>query len=179
VVAPWPPPVEFDKFEVVGYTDCDRPAFKLALQVVGERWYLFTGHLWHRGWSVVDVTDPSAPAPVRFIPGPPNTWTAQVNVADGLLFGGLARIPPRWGGVEGEPFEECAVVVDVRDPLAPVELARIRLGGTGSHRNFWAGGRYAYLAANAAGFEFSADVICAFSLPCEASEAAAAAELNC
>src|SRR6476661_3822204 len=32
---------------------------------------------------------------------------------------------------------------------------------------------FALIAANAAGFEFSADVICAFSLPCEASEAAA------
>jgi hypothetical protein len=57
MTAGWPEPVELDGLEVVGYTDAaDRPPFKLALTVVDDRWYLVTGHLWHRGWSVVDVT---------------------------------------------------------------------------------------------------------------------------
>ena len=65
---------------VVGYHDLDaRPAFKLAMQEVGGRFYLYTGHLWHRGWSVLDVTDPAAPRLVRFIDGPANTWTIQVQ----------------------------------------------------------------------------------------------------
>jgi hypothetical protein len=150
VATAWRAPVELEGLEVVGYSDVgDRPPFKLALSVVGERWYLFTGHLWHRGWSVLDVTDPSAPELVSTIPGPANTWSAQVNVADGLLLGGLARIPPRWGGDQSAGHDEAALLVDVRDPTAPRELATIGLGGTGSHRNFWAGGRYAYLAANA------------------------------
>ncbi len=51
----------------------DRPGFKLALHVVGGRWYLYVGHLWHSGWSIVDVTDPEAPKLVRFLAGPPNT----------------------------------------------------------------------------------------------------------
>src|SRR5687767_9585274 len=85
-----PPPVELENLEVVGYSDLGgRPGLKLALQVVGQRWYLFTGQLWHRGWSVLDVTDPSAPQVVATIPGPRNTWTIQVNVADGMLLGGL------------------------------------------------------------------------------------------
>ena len=46
--------------EAVGYHDLNaRPAFKLAMQEVNNRWYLYVAHLWHRGWSVLDVTDPS------------------------------------------------------------------------------------------------------------------------
>ncbi|HXG40572.1 MAG TPA: hypothetical protein VNJ28_06485 [Candidatus Limnocylindrales bacterium] len=148
-----PAPVELDGLQVVGYTDvAGRPAFKLAIQRFGDRWFLFTGHLWHRGWSIVDVTDPTAPRPVGFLPGPANTWTAQVNVADGLLLGGLARIPPRWGGDPDAPHDESVIVVDVGVPERPRPIGRLELGGTGSHRNFWAGGRYAYLATNERGF---------------------------
>ena len=144
---------ELHGLELVGYTDVGgRPGFKLAIAEIADRWYLFCGHLWHRGWTVLDVTDPSTPEVLRFVPGPENTWTAQVNVADGLMLTGLARIPPQWGGDPGRPFEESAYVWDVRDPADPRRLSQIRLGGTGSHRNFWAGGRYAHLAANAEGY---------------------------
>ena len=148
-----PRPLEARNVEILGYTECHgRPPFKLALQVVDDHWYLYCGHLWHRGWSIVDVTDPTEPHPVGFVPGPADTWTAQVQVADGLMLGGMARIPPRWGGREGAPFEEAAVVWDVRDPVRPRELSRLRFGGTGCHRNSWAGGRYAHLAVNVAGW---------------------------
>ena len=61
------------------------PAFKLAMQEVNGRWYLYVAHLWHRGWSVLDVTDPDAPQYCSFIPGPENTWTIQIQVADGKM----------------------------------------------------------------------------------------------
>ena len=36
----------------VGYSHMEgRPPFKLAIKQVGEKWYLYTGHLWHDGWS--------------------------------------------------------------------------------------------------------------------------------
>ncbi len=147
------PAVESSGFEVLGYTEVGgRPPFKLALQVVDGRWYLYCGHLWHRGWSIVDVTDPARPEAVGFVEGPPNTWTAQVAVADGLMVTALARIPPQWGGRPDEPFQETAIVWDVRDPLAPREVSRIGFDGTGSHRNAWAGDRYAYPATNLKGF---------------------------
>lgn len=144
---------ELGGLELVGYTDvAGRPAFKLALATADGRWYLYCGHLWHRGWSILDVTDPTAPEPLAFVSGPDNTWTAQVNVADGLMLTALARIPPQWGGDPDRPFEEAALVWDVREPDAPRLVSQIRLGGTGSHRNFWAGGRFAHLAANVRGF---------------------------
>lgn len=32
-------------------------AFKMAIRKINGLWYLYTGHLWHRGRSIVDVTD--------------------------------------------------------------------------------------------------------------------------
>ena len=38
--------------EPVGYHDLNgKPAFKLAMQEVNRRWYLYVAHLWHRGSS--------------------------------------------------------------------------------------------------------------------------------
>src|SRR6266516_3376427 len=64
--------------QVVGYSDLDgRPGFKLDIQQIRDRWYLYMGHLWHRGWTIADVTDPVNPEVLDFIPGPTNTWTIQ------------------------------------------------------------------------------------------------------
>src|SRR5438093_12813537 len=72
--------------EVLGYHDLEgRPAFKLAMQEVNGRWYLYLAHLWHRGWSVLDVTAPTTPQLVTYIPGPDKTWTIQIQVADGKM----------------------------------------------------------------------------------------------
>jgi hypothetical protein len=40
----------------------------------------YAGHLWHRGWTVLDVTDPAKPTVANFIPGPENTWTIQMEI---------------------------------------------------------------------------------------------------
>ena len=47
--------------EMVAYHDLDeRPGFKMAIQEVGGRWYMYIGHFWHRGWTVMDITRPSS-----------------------------------------------------------------------------------------------------------------------
>jgi len=44
--------------EAVGYSNLnDKPGFKMSIQRVGERWYLYIGMLWNEGWHIVDVTD--------------------------------------------------------------------------------------------------------------------------
>src|SRR5881296_218238 len=46
--------------KAVGYSDLQgRPGFKMSIRQVGDRWYLYMGHLWHYGWSIVDVTNPT------------------------------------------------------------------------------------------------------------------------
>lgn len=141
------------RMEVVGYSDLDgRPGFKLAMQEVGGRSYLYLGHLWHRGWSIVDVTDPRAPRLVRFLDGPDNTWTIQVQVADGRMVTALEKIGSGWGEDPAAPFEAGILVWDLSDPEAPRRLGRWDTGGTGTHRNYYDGGHYVHLAAGLPGY---------------------------
>lgn len=160
-------------FELVGYDDLGgQPGFKMAMQVVNGRWYLYVAHCWVSGWSIVEVTDPSHPRYVAFIPGPPGTSTVNLQAADGLLLTALEKPPTEllkylpWDGYvwlgwryltgrlglsPGARFEEGVWVWDVRDPEHPVKIGAWHGGGSGTHRNFYDGGRYAMLAANLPG----------------------------
>jgi len=140
---------------LVGYHDLERrPAFKLALQVVDGRWYLYLSQFWCSGWTILDVTDPAKPELVRFLEGPPNTWTLQVQVVDGKMITSLERIGgPEWGLDPTKPFEEGIYVWDVSKPRDPVRLSHFRTGHLGTHRNHYDGGRYVHLAASTKGFD--------------------------
>jgi len=132
--------------EPVAYLDME-PPFKLAVQEVGGRWYLYAGHVWVSGWSIVDVTDPSAPKLVKFIEGPENTWAGQMEVEDGKMMTALQRQPPSWGGDPEQPFEEGFLTWDLSDPVNPRLLSHYHTGGTGSHRLGYFGGRYVHITA--------------------------------
>ena len=47
--------------EIVGFSDMDgkRDALQLGYQEVDGRHYLYAGHFWSEGVSILDVTDPS------------------------------------------------------------------------------------------------------------------------
>lgn len=141
--------------ELAGYHDLDdRPGFKLAMQQHEGRWYLYLGHLWWSGWSVLDVTDPTDPQLLKTIPGPEHTWTLQVQAADGLLLTGLERPSPGWGMDPDSTAATGLYVWDVGDdPTSPRLLTHYQTTGRGTHRNFYAGGRFAYLAASPDGFQ--------------------------
>ena len=64
----------------IGYSDLNgrRGGFKMAIKQVAGRWYMYMGHLWDYGWSVLDVTDPTKPKVIKFLEGPTNTWDIQV-----------------------------------------------------------------------------------------------------
>ena len=142
--------------DIVAYDDlAGRPGFKLAIQEVQGRWYLYMGHLWHRGWSIVEITDPAAPQLLRFLEGPTNTWTIQVQVAEGRMVTALERIPPGWGGQPdpAAPSGEGVLIWDVGDPADPRLLGHFRTGGGGTHRNYYDGGRYIHCASAIGGYE--------------------------
>ncbi len=140
----------------VGYSDLEGRggAFKMAIRHVNDRWYLYMGHLWHRGWSIVDVTDAENPKVVKFIPWPKdNTWTIQMEIHGNLMLTALQREQARgWGGDETKPFDEGVVIWDITDPLNPKQLSHWKTGSLGVHRIGFPGGKYANLAANMPGF---------------------------
>src|SRR5215468_1105474 len=152
---PFPPGQPWiHNFEQVGYLDLEgRPGFKMALHKAGERWYLYVAMLWASGWSIVEVTDPTKPRFVKFIPGPPNTWTLQVQIADGIAITSLERIYQGWGGVEHAPFEEGFYIWRLSDPENPHLLGHYKTGGLGTHRNYYDGGRYLHATALPAGYD--------------------------
>jgi len=138
----------------IGYHDLDcKPGFKMAMQVKNDRWFLYLTHLWEPGWSILEVTDPANPVKLAFIPGPPNTWTLQVQVSDQKMVTSLESIPPGWGVPSDAPYEEGVYIWDVSDPLNPKRLSHFRTQGKGTHRNHYDGGRYVHLAAGMPGFE--------------------------
>ena len=67
----------------VGYSDqggrCD------GVQIMVQDGYAYIGHIFSKGFSVIDVRDPRNPAFVRYVPAPPNTWTLHLQAHDGLL----------------------------------------------------------------------------------------------
>lgn len=140
--------------EWIGYDDLDgRSGFKLALHEHRDRWYLYVAALWHSGWSIVDVTEPRRPRFVRWIEGPPNTWTIQVQVADGRMITSLEHIPAGWGGDPDPPPQEGLLIWDLADPEDPRLLGHWEGGAAGTHRNFYAGGRYVHATTTLPGFE--------------------------
>jgi hypothetical protein len=132
----------------------------VAIQEVEGRWYLYIGHFWHRGWTIMDITRPSQPELLKFIPGPANTWTLQVQVAQGKMVTALERIGDGilgrndiWGHDPSRPFGEGILIWDVKNPTDPKQLGSFKTGGFGTHRNFYSGGKYVYLAANMKGYK--------------------------
>ena len=143
-----------DGIEPVGYHDLDgRPAFKLALQTTGDRWYLFATHFWESRLSILDVTDPAALRVVASLEGPEHSATWQVQVADGLMVQGLEHRPEAWGGDPDHPGDEGIRLWDVADPTSPTLLGHWRTGAHGVHRSHYDGGRYVHVAASKPGYE--------------------------
>ena len=141
--------------DLLAYHDLDgRSGFKLALQEVAGRFFLYVAGFWHSGWSILDVTDPEHPELLRFLAGPPNTMTIQVQVADGTMITALEHPPP--GLTIGDPTAEPQdgfLIWDVREPDRPQLLGTWVSGGTGTHRNFYHGGPWVYATSNLPGFE--------------------------
>lgn len=129
-----------------------RPGFKLALHVAGGRRFLYVAHLWHRGWTIVDVTDPERPQVVRFLDGPANTWTCQVTIHDGMMATGLERILTGWGGEPDMPFEQGILLWDLADPTDPKKVGAFRTDGGGVHRSIFDDEGNLHVAARLAGY---------------------------
>jgi hypothetical protein len=143
-----------DGIDLVGYHDLDgKPAFKLALQSVGDRWYLYVTHFWESRLSVLDVTDPADMRIVATREGPEHCATWQVQVADGILVQGIEHRPEAWGGDPDQPGDEGIRLWDVSDPESPELLSHWRTGAKGVHRSHYAGGRYVHVAASKPGYE--------------------------
>ncbi len=173
-VAEAPEARERQGVKFVGYSDLDgkRNAFKMGLQERDGRWYLYLGHFWNNGVSIVDVTDPEAPSYENFLPVPPSTSASQIQVADGLLMNNLEPAFPSHPFYEPDVEATTGIQLwDVAsDPTDPDRLTTYEIPGGGTHRNHYHGGDHAYLTAEPDGYDGHIPIILDVSDPEEPEE---------
>src|ERR1700693_2352071 len=82
---------EASNMKPIGYSGLDGHggAFKMAIKHAGTHWYLYAANFWDHGWDIIDVTDPADPKLVKFIPGPPESSEAQVDLHGDIMITGL------------------------------------------------------------------------------------------
>jgi hypothetical protein len=108
---------------------------------------------------------------VKFIPGPANTSTGQVDIGGNIMITGLERKAVDWGGDASKPYDEGVLIWDIADPVNPKQLGQYKTGGNGTHRNYYAGGKYMHLAAGMKGYRGNIYVIVDISDPAKPIEA--------
>ena len=154
---------------LVGYSDqggrCD------GVQIMVHRGYAYIGHIFSKGFTVVDVRDPSNPKVVKYVAAPPNTWTLHLQAFDDLLLvihnkdmfaqPELADEKNYYkGSVDHHAKPESAgrnwsagmAVYDISKPDDPEQIGFMPVEGTGLHRLWYVGGRWAYASALLDGF---------------------------
>ena len=170
---PIPKGWQASNMKAIGYSGADGRggSFKLAIRQVANRWYLYTGHEWDRGWTILDVTDAANPKFVKFVPGPDNTNTIQMEFHDNIMVTALQRKQPTWGGDPNRPNEEGVLIWDISDPVNWKQLSHWKTGSIGVHRAGYPGGKYASLAARMPGYRGQILVFLDISDPANPKEA--------
>ncbi|HEY5964698.1 MAG TPA: hypothetical protein VIU42_11810, partial [Xanthobacteraceae bacterium] len=78
-----PKPDFVRNMKLIGHTDQGgRPD---GVQVMVNKGHAFVGHMFSRGFSIIDVRDPRNPKPVKYLPAPHNTWTIHLQTHGDLL----------------------------------------------------------------------------------------------
>ncbi len=139
-----------------------------GVQVMVSRNVLYVGHMFSNGFTVMDVSDPAKPTPLKFVAAPANTRTHHLQTHGDLLLlacgadiptigkynPGLSYYKQSFGGsmVGKADFAAGLKIYDISKPAEPREIAFLNIPGIGINRLWYVGGRYAYLSAHMDGF---------------------------
>ncbi len=160
------PTPDFAKnMKLIGYSDQGgRPD---GVQLMVNKGYAIIGHMFSRGFSVIDVRDPRDPKPVNYIAAPQNTWNIHLQTHGDLLLvinakdmfasaefqdereyykGALGKKVGTADASEAPPRDWTAgmAVYDIANPAEPRQIAFMPVEGGGIHRLWYVGGRWAY-----------------------------------
>jgi hypothetical protein len=146
-----------------------------GVQVMVHRCFAYVGHMFSKGFSIIDVRDPSRPRPVHYLAAPAGTWNIHLQVHDDLLLVINAKdmfaaaefadehtyYRGQVGKVVGtaEARRDAArdwtaglAVYDISKPETPRRIGFMPVAGGGIHRIWYTGGRWAYVSALLDGF---------------------------
>jgi hypothetical protein len=168
-----PRPDHARNMRIIGHSDQGgRPD---GVQIMVHRGFAYIGHMFSRGFSIVDVRDPTKPKPSAYIPAPPGTWNIHLQVHDDLLLVINAKdmfaaeefaderayyrnqLGSVVGTAEARPemrrdWTAGMAVYDISNPSAPRQIGFMPVEGGGVHRIWYTGGRWAYVSALLDGF---------------------------
>src|ERR1700752_4680511 len=68
---------------LLGYSDQGGRAD--GVQIMVNRGYAYIGHMFSKGFSILDVRDPCNPRPVRYVAAPDNTWNIHLQACQDIL----------------------------------------------------------------------------------------------
>jgi hypothetical protein len=146
-----------------------------GVQIMVHRGYAYIGHMFSKGFSVIDVRDATKPRPVNYLAAPPGTWNIHLQTHDDLLLvinakdmfaaaefaDERAYYKGQLGKVVGtaEAPKDAArnwtaglAVYDIAAPESPRQIGFMPIAGGGIHRIWYVGGRWAYVSALLDGF---------------------------
>lgn len=157
---------------LIGHSDQGGRADGVQLMV--HRGYAYIGHMFSKGFSVVDVRDPKNPRTVAYQPAPPNTWNIHLQTHDDLLLvinakdmfaadefqdereyyqGALGRkVGTAQATANSRNWRAGLAVYDISKGDSPCEIGFMPIEGGGVHRVWYVGGRWAYASALIDGF---------------------------
>ncbi len=167
-----PQPDYARNMRLVGH--CDQGGRPDGVQIMVHRGYAYIGHMFSKGFSVIDVRDPKNPRAVNYLAAPPGTWNIHLQAHDDLLLVVNAKdmfaaaefaderayYRGQLGSVVGTAQATAArrdwtaglAVYDISRPAAPRRIGFMPVDGGGIHRIWYVGGRWAYVSALLDGF---------------------------
>jgi len=145
-----------------------------GVQLMVNKGFAYTGHMFSKGFSVIDVRDPRNPVAVDYVAAPTNTWNIHLQTHGDLLLVINAKdmfaaaefqdekayytgqIGKKVGTASGAAAERNwtagMAVYDISTPGKPRKIGFMPVKGGGIHRIWYTGGRYAYASALLDGF---------------------------
>ncbi len=168
-----PKPDHARNMRLIGYSDQGgRPD---GVQIMVENGHAFIGHMFSKGFSVIDVRDPRNPRAVNYIAAPPGTWNIHLQTHENLLLvinakdmfaaaefadehayyrGQLGKVVGTAAAPKNTARDWTAglAVYDISQPAAPRRIGFMSVEGGGIHRVWYTGGRWAYASALIDGF---------------------------
>lgn len=144
-----------------------------GVQLMVERGYAYIGHMFSKGFSIVDVRDPKNPRPAGYVQAPPNTWNIHLQTHGDLLLvinakdmfaasefqderayykGSLGKTVGTAEKKRERDWTAGMAVYDISKPGEPRQIGFMPVEGGGVHRIWYTGGRWAYCSVLLDGF---------------------------